>query len=69
MSITAVKEGHVLRVLSASGEIPEGQVLELIVTEDSPETRKERQAWLEAQMPSFIRGDEEESAEDLFPVI
>lgn len=66
MSLTVIKEGDTLRVLRASGALPEGTPLTLYTAEELPSANEARREWLEAQMPAFIRGDEDEAAEELF---
>ncbi|MDX6767776.1 MAG: hypothetical protein SFU85_13415 [Candidatus Methylacidiphilales bacterium] len=68
MSITVVKEGGVLRVIDSSEPIPEGAHLELYTENELLSISLERKAMLDLQMPSFIRGDEDESAEELFEI-
>ena len=66
MSVTVIKEGNTLRLIDSSEPIPEGARLVLFTEEELRTLEAERKAWLDLQMPSFIRGDEDESAEDLF---
>lgn len=66
MSVTLIKEGNTLRLLDSSEPIPEGQPLVLFREGELRALEAERKAWLDLQMPSFIRGDEDECAEDLF---
>jgi hypothetical protein len=66
MRITVIKEGNTLRVLSASEELPEGTELTLFTETGLAQLRQQREAWMTAQMPSFLRGDETERAEELF---
>lgn len=66
MCVTVVKEGETLRVLDASEPIAEGTKLVLYTDQELRALEAERKGWLDLQMPSFIRGDEDESAEDLF---
>lgn len=66
MSITVVKEGTILRVLHSSEPIPDGQRLVLFSAEELQGVDRERRGWLDVQMPAFIRGDEDEVAEQLF---
>jgi len=40
--------------------------VELFTANELSDLQLERRDWLNIQMPSFIRGDEEENAEDLF---
>jgi hypothetical protein len=66
MSIEVIKEGNVLRVVESSEPIPEGAHLRLYTEEQLLALDRERYAMLDLQMPSFIRGNEDESAEELF---
>lgn len=68
MSVTVIKEGNTLRLLESSEPIEEGQRLVLFTEEELRALEAERKAWLDLQMPSFIRGDEDEVAEDLFEI-
>ena len=68
MNITVVKEKDQFRVLEAHGQFEEGKVIRLFTEDELSQLERERRAELDLQMPSFIRGDEDESAEDLFPV-
>lgn len=40
--------------------------MELFTANELSDLQLERRGWLNMQMPSFIRGDEEENAEDIF---
>jgi len=53
MSITIKRTGTAVHVLEGAHTLPEGTPVELFTGE-------------ELQMPSFIRGDEDEDAEELF---
>lgn len=66
MCVTVIKEGNALRLVEWSEPIAEGAQLVLYTETELRALEVERKAWLDLQMPSFIRGDEEESAEDLF---
>jgi hypothetical protein len=66
MSVTVIKEGNTLRLLESSEPTADGQHLLLFTEGELRSIEAERKAWLDLQMPSFIRGDEDESAEDLF---
>jgi hypothetical protein len=68
MSVTIIKEGNTLRLLESSEPIPDGTKLVLFTEEELRELEAERRAWLDLQMPSFIRGDEDEVAEDIFEI-
>jgi hypothetical protein len=66
MSIEVVKEGNVLRVLDCSEAIPDGSHLRLFTESELIKLENERRQMLDLQMPSFIRGDEDEDASELF---
>ena len=66
MNVTVIKEGDVLRVIHSSETIPDGARLVLFSEEALRTLNADRESWVNTQMPSFIRGDEDESAEDLF---
>lgn len=68
MSITVINEDNDLRILSIDGKIEKGKIVRLFTEDELGLLERERRAELDIQMPSFIRGDEDESAEDLFPV-
>ena len=46
--------------------LPEGQAVVLLADAEHAQLRQQRLAELELQMPSFIRGDEDEDAAELF---
>jgi len=68
MSITVIKKKNHFRVVEARGQFEEGKAICLFTEDEISQLAKERRAELDLQMPSFIRGEENESAEDLFPV-
>ncbi|MEO5803429.1 MAG: hypothetical protein ABIR24_07850 [Verrucomicrobiota bacterium] len=68
MSITVIKEKNQFRVLEANGQFEEGKANQLFTEDEISQLEKERKAELDLQMPSFIRGDEDEAAEELFGV-
>ena len=68
MCVTVVKEGNTLRLLESSEPIADGTQLVLYTERELHELEAERKIWLDLQMPSFIRGDEDEVAEDLFEI-
>jgi len=65
MSITIIKVGDHLRVLEASAPIPENTPMQFFTSQEFHEMEEHR-AMLALQAAAFIRGDEDESAEDLF---
>jgi hypothetical protein len=66
MSLTIKRVGAALEVLAGLETLPEGETLELFTAGELSELHKERLEWLEVQMPSFLRGDEDEDATVLF---
>jgi hypothetical protein len=68
MSFTVVKEGNTLRILEAGAPVPDGERLVLYTAQELRALEAERRAGLDLQMPFFIRGDEDEAAEDLFDI-
>ena len=66
MSLTIKRLGTSVHVLNGAQMLPEGEEVELFTANELSDLQLERRDWLNIQMPSFIRGDEEENAEDLF---
>lgn len=66
MSITIIKEGNTLKLIDSSDLIPEGTHLVLYTADELWRRETERHNWLDVQMPSFLRGDADEPAEELF---
>lgn len=66
MSITIRRTGTAVQVLQGAHTLPEGEAVQLFTGEELQSLERERLAELEMQMPAFIRGDEEEDAEELF---
>ena len=46
--------------------LPEGTPVQLFTGKELQDLEQERRTMLDLQMPSFIRGDEDEDAEELF---
>ena len=66
MSLTIKRLGTDVHVLNWEDTLPEGEEVELLTANELSDLQFERREWLDMQMPSFIRGDEDENAEDLF---
>lgn len=66
MSLTIKRLGVAVHVLNEVETLPEGEEVELFTANELSDLQLERREWLDMQMPSFIRGDEDENAEDLF---
>lgn len=66
MSIKVIKENDCFRILEVKGGFQEGKPVQFFSEAELLEIQKERAFALELQMPSFIRKDDYESAEELF---
>lgn len=66
MSLTIKRVGTALEVLSGLETLPEGETLELFTAGELSSLQRERMEWLELQMPSFVRGDDDDDAARLF---
>lgn len=66
MSLTIKRLGVSVHVLNGAETLPEGEEVELFTANELSNMQLERCEWLNMQMPSFIRGDEDENAEDFF---
>ena len=66
MSLTIKRLGDAVHVLNGVETLPEGEEVELFTANELLDLQLERREWLNMQIPSFIRGDENENAEDLF---
>lgn len=64
MSITILREGDTLRLLQSDTPIPEGEPIILFTQEEM--IQQIQDGWLDLQMPSFVRDDEDEDGEELF---
>lgn len=62
MSITILREGDVLRLLKSDIQIPEGEPIILFTQKEM--IQQIQDGWIDLQMPSFIREDED--GEELF---
>jgi len=65
MSITIKRTGASVEVLQGAETLPDGEVVELYTDTEHQQLCQQRLAELQMQMPSFIRGDEEEDAAEL----
>jgi hypothetical protein len=68
MNIEVIKQGNLLRIVDSSADIPDGTRLRLFTEEELLYNQALRSAAMNLQMPSFVRGDEDECAEDLFEI-
>ncbi|MCX5946936.1 MAG: hypothetical protein NTY67_01680 [Cyanobacteria bacterium] len=66
MSLTLKRVRKVVEVLQGASSLPEGQVVVLFSASDLKNLDRERHDDVNLQMPSFLRGDGDEDAEDLF---
>jgi hypothetical protein len=66
MRITIKRTGTAVHVLEGAHTLPEGTPVQLFTGEELYGLEQERRAMLDLQMPSFIRGDEDEDAGELF---
>jgi hypothetical protein len=66
MSITIKRTGAAVQVLEGAHTLPEGMPVQLFTSDELQTFEHERRSLLAVQMPSFIRGDEDEEAGELF---
>jgi hypothetical protein len=66
MTLTIKRIGASVHVLQGAETLPEGEEVELFTAAELSALQSDRHKWLDLQMPSFLRGDEEEDAGDLF---
>ena len=66
MSVTVKRVGEAVEVLQGASSLPEGEEIVLFTASDLINLDRERRNQLDLQMPSFLRGDEGQDAEDLF---
>jgi hypothetical protein len=66
MSITIKRTGTAVQVLEGVNTLPEGTAVQLYTSTELQALEQDRRALVELQMPSFIRGDEDEDAAELF---
>lgn len=66
MSITIKRTGTAVHVLEGAHTLPEGEPVQLFTGKELQGLELERRDMLDLQLTSFIRGDEEEDAGELF---
>ena len=66
MSVTVKRVGEAVEVLQGASSLPEGQELVLSTASDLIDLDRERREDVDLQMPSFLRGSEDEDADELF---
>jgi len=62
MSLTIKRLVEAVHVLNGVETLLEGEEVELFTANELSDLQLERRGWLHLQMPSFIRGDEDEKA-------
>ena len=66
MSVTVKRVGEAVEVLKGAHSLSEGHEVVLFTASDLKNLDRERSDEVALQMPSFLRGNEDEDAEDLF---
>ena len=66
MSVTLKRVGDAVEVMQGASSLPEGEEIVLFTASDLKNLERGRRDEVDLQMPSFLRGDEDEDAEDLF---
>jgi hypothetical protein len=66
MSVTLKRVGDAVEVMQGASSLPEGEEIVLFTASDLKNLDRGRLDEVDLQMPSFLRGDEDEDAEDLF---
>jgi len=66
MSLTIKRLGDAVHVFNGVETLPEGEEVELFTANELSDLQLERRESLNMQMPSFIRGDQDEDAVELF---
>jgi hypothetical protein len=66
MSVTLKRVGDAVEVMQGASSLPEGEEIVLFTASDLKNLDRGRRDEVDLQMPSFLRGDEDENAEDLF---
>jgi hypothetical protein len=66
MSVTLKRVGDAVEVMEGASSLPEGEEIVLFTASDLKDLDRGRRDEVDLQMPSFLRGDEDEDAEDLF---
>ena len=66
MSLTIKRLGAAIHVLNGAEMLPEGEEVELFTANELSDLQLERREWLNMQMPSFTRGDEDENVVEFF---
>jgi hypothetical protein len=66
MSVTVKRVGEAVEVLQGARSLPEGEEIVLFTASDLIDLDRARREEVDLQMPSFLRGAEDEDAEELF---
>jgi hypothetical protein len=66
MSVTLKRVGDAVEVMQGASSLPEGEEIVLFTASDLKNLDRGRRDEVDLQMPSFLRGDEDEDAEALF---
>ena len=66
MSLTIKRTCSQVHVLAGAESLPDGQAVQLYTAAEASALQAERIALLELQLPSFLRGEDDEAAADLF---
>jgi hypothetical protein len=66
VSVTLKSVGESVEVLQVANSLPEGQNVDPLTASDLKNLDRERLDEVDLQMPSFLRGNEDEDAEELF---
>jgi hypothetical protein len=66
MSVILKRVGDAVEVMQGASSLPEGEEIVLFTATDLKNLDRGRRDEVDLQMPSFLRGDEDEDAEDLF---
>ena len=66
MSVTVKRVGEAVEVLQGASSLIEGKEIVLFTASDLIDLDRERREEVDLQMPSFLRGAEDEDAEELF---
>ena len=66
MSVTVKRVGEAVEVLQGASSLPEGEEIVLFTASDLIDLDRERREEVDLQMPSFLRGAEDEHAAELF---
>ena len=66
MSVTLKRVGDAVEVMQGASSLPEGEEIVLFTASDLKNLDRGRRDEVDLLMPSFLRGDEDEDAEDLF---